>query len=443
MSPSSKTSAWFDVAIVGAGPAGLSLAAELSKTHLVALLEKERIRGTQKAWCVLELDGFRADDQHVMNRMTKGTIRLRDGSTSHDFTHPMKNGESCALIDENRVMDEWIQIARGNRCTFHENSAFVDFAYIDEGLKLRTTGEEELKAKLVVDASGYSSPILRKLRLESGTDFLVPTYGGYIEQSSFQDPGNALGLVMDSSTPIYSEYFPVSEERGCAWIFRILPRESFVQKSEKEWIGELRNCFSSILARDPEVSRSRLCLERYGVIPMKKGQRKAADRILLVGDAGGSTPFSMLGFNRIYKNYRSTAHQISKRLEEGDVSGRALNEITFNEGNRFSDVVAPMMIQTLTRLNFDDVLGVTRKVRQYDLFEEFVNLQAHAADNSVRLEHAEAFAKKLGTRPFQERLDMLRTSFRFLSARDIVQLGRVVGKAYLRARLPVWKASPR
>ena len=433
MSPSSEPSAWYDVAIVGAGPAGLSLAAELSKTHLVALIEKERIRGTRKAWCILELDGFRADDAHVLNRMAKGTIRLRDGSDSHDFSRQMKDGEGCALIDENRVMEGWIAIARENRCRFFEKTAFVEFAYLAEGVRLRTTGEE-IKAKLVVDASGYNSPILRKLGLDTRTDFLVPTYGGYIDQASFADSSNALGLVMDSSTPIYAEYFPISEETGCAWIFRILPQEKFVEKSERDWIGELRHNYSSVVAKDPEVSRSRICLERYGVIPMKKGQRKAADRILLVGDAGGSTPFSTLGFNRIYKNYRSTARQISDRLEEGELSGRSLNEITFNDGNRFSDVVGPMMIQTMTKLGFHDVLRVTRKIRQYDLFEEFVDLQAHAADNSVRLEHVLTFGRKLMRRPLSERLDTLRTSYGFLSARDGVQLGYAVGKAYLGAR---------
>jgi len=153
-----------------------------------------------------------------------------------------------------------------------------------------------------------------------------------------------------------------------------------------------------------------------------------------VGDAGGSTPFSTLGFNRIFKNYRSTARQICDRLGEGELSGRSLNEITFNDGNRFSDVVGPRMIQTMTKLGFHDVLRVTRKIRQYDLFEEFVDLQAHAADNSVRLEHVLTFGRKLMRRPLSERLDTLRTSYGFLSARDGVQLGYAVGKAYLGAR---------
>ncbi len=433
MSSVLEASDWYDVAIVGAGPAGLSLAAELSKNHLVVLLEKGKIRQTQKAWCILELDGFRAENELVLNRMTKGTIRLHDGSAFYDFSHTMKEGEACVLLDENRTMGRWTDIAKANGCTFHENTAFLDFKYIAGGIRLRTTAKE-IRTRLVVDASGYSSPIMEKLRLDTRTDFLVPTYGGYVRNTSFEDPNTPLGLVMDSSSNVYAEYFPISEDKACAWIFRILSVEEFAEKSEKEWIDELRSCYASVLSKNPEVSGSQLTLERYGVIPMKKGQQKAADRVLLVGDAGGSTPYSMLGFNRIYKNYKSVAQQISKRIEGKDLTAESLNRISFNEGNDFSEVMGPMMIQTLTKLDFDDVLDITRRIQERDLFGEFVDLQAHAADNSLKLEHVRAFGRKLMTRPFHERFDMVRTSLRFLSLPDIVKLGHAVAREYLQKR---------
>ena len=40
----------FDVIIVGAGPAGLLLAKELSKKHKVIILEKNKIGDTNKSW---------------------------------------------------------------------------------------------------------------------------------------------------------------------------------------------------------------------------------------------------------------------------------------------------------------------------------------------------------------------------------------------------------
>lgn len=431
MSSVSEASDWCDVAIVGAGPAGLSLAAELSKKHLVVLLEKGKIRRTHKAWCILELDGFRAEDEIVLNRMTKGIIRLRDGSAVHDFSNAMKPGEAVVLVDENNAMGKWTEIARANHCRLHENTTFLDFEYIADGVKLQTSSGE-IQARLVVDATGYDSPIIEKLRLDTKTDFIVPTYGGYVRNASFEEPHTAIGLVMDSSSKVYAEYFPVSADKACVWVFLILTVQEFAEKSEEEWIDELRSGYAEVVSKDPEVSGSQLYLERYGVIPMKKGQQKAVDRILLVGDAGGSTPYSMLGFNRIYKNYKSVAQQISKRIEEKALTAESLNRISFNDGNAFSDVMSPMMIQTLTKFDFDDVLDVTRIIQERDLFAEFVDLQAHAADNSLKLEHVQAFGRRLMTRPIRERLDIMRTSLRFLSLPDIIKLGHAAAREYLR-----------
>ena len=159
---------------------------------------------------------------------------------------------------------------------------------------------------------------------------------------------------------------------------------------------------------------------------MKKGQRKAADRILLVGDAGGSTPYSMLGFNVIYKNYGDVARQISGRIDSGELDERSLDRISFNRGNRFSEVVTPLMIQSVTKLNPVDVLDITRKLQERNLFDEFAYLQAYAMDHSLRLHHLLPFLRKLLRLPWREKIETIGDFHKFLSAKDLGKIAYAV-----------------
>ncbi len=233
----------------------------------------DRIQETNKAWGVVELDGFKAEEDLVLNRLTRATIRIWDRDRHHGFSSQLGEGGACALLDEKKV----------------------------KGAEL------------------------------SG--------------------------------------------------------------------------------------------ERYGVIPRKKDQRKAADRILLVGDAGGSTPYSMLGFNVIYKNYGDVARQISMKIDSGELDERSLERISFHGDNRFSEVVAPLMIQSVTKLNPADVLDITRKLQERNLFDAFAHFQAYAMDHSIRLRHLMPFVRKFSRLPWRDKAETIRDFRKFLSARDIGKIG--------------------
>ena len=418
------------MAIVGAGPAGLSLAADLSRDYKVALIERGEIGHTDKAWGVLETDGYRVDDDLVINRLYRGAIRLRSGDKTIDIDEPVAEGDSCALVDEEKVMAKWRGQAESYGCRLLENTSYRDLSYTDNGVEVETDSGQ-IKAKLLIDATGYDSPIARQLGLHKEPDYYVPTFGGYVEGASFPDPTSGLVVVRDADTDVYGEYFPLSEDRGVSWMFQTISPKEYATKSEDEWIQGLRDAYDGFASKDPEVAGSHLVKECYGVIPMRQMDRKAADRVLLVGDAGGQTPFCTLGFNAIFKGHERVAEQLGHLLEHDDLDADSLNAVSYREKNPLSDILMPILVKQGIEMPVDEMMEYVEPLIKYGSSEAFSQLQVRAMDDSIRIQDLESFVHASGNVPLRDKVRMAWGGAKTAGFVDSCKAAYAVGRAYM------------
>lgn len=77
-------------------------------------MEKNVVGSVNKAWGVLELDGYHVDDKYVINRLYGGSHLFTAAGESYELLAKMPSGTSCALIDEEKVMKDWRDKALDN-----------------------------------------------------------------------------------------------------------------------------------------------------------------------------------------------------------------------------------------------------------------------------------------------------------------------------------------
>jgi L-aspartate oxidase len=81
----------FDVAIVGSGLAGLSVALHLAQSHKVAVISKRRISDSASSWAqggiAAVLDSGDSHDQHIADTLTAGAGLCDEGATRYIVEH--------------------------------------------------------------------------------------------------------------------------------------------------------------------------------------------------------------------------------------------------------------------------------------------------------------------------------------------------------------------
>jgi digeranylgeranylglycerophospholipid reductase len=315
----------YDIAIVGGGPAGLSAAYKASKLGAnVILFEKDEsiahsIRTSGVSW-IEDVEKLGISKDHYNPIKNYCLI-----SPSNEATIRGDSAKSCVLnVRTTYQFLAFLAAEAGTEIMVRSNvvNVITDSKNRVLGLKVSTPkGDLVINCKLVIDASGFSSSIARRLRMvnEWKRYGVGAEYECYCEQV---DPTTWTLMVGRQYSDVgYAWVFPVSKNRVRIGVGIGRPESNVDPMQKLHWIIENK---LKPLDRLGKIQPIEL---HYGFIP-NEGLRESSvsDGLILVGDsAGQSNPLVLEGI-RYAIEFGRLAGEIGTRSLSQDCEKASLME---------------------------------------------------------------------------------------------------------------------
>ena len=315
----------YDIAIVGGGPAGLSAAYKASKLGAnVILFEKDEsiahsIRTSGVSW-IEDVEKLGISKDHYNPIKNYCLI-----SPSNEATIRGDSAKSCVLnVRTTYQFLAFLAAEAGTEIMVRSNvvNVITDSWNRVSGLKVSTPkGDLVINCKLVIDASGFSSSIARRLRMvnEWKRYGVGAEYECYCEHV---DPTTWTLMVGSQYSDIgYAWVFPVSKNRVRIGVGIGRPESNVDPMQKLHWIIEKK---LKPLDRLGKIQPIEL---HYGFIP-NEGLRESSvsDGLILVGDsAGQSNPLVLEGI-RYAIEFGRLAGEIGTRSLSQDSDKASLME---------------------------------------------------------------------------------------------------------------------
>ncbi|MEM2759173.1 MAG: NAD(P)/FAD-dependent oxidoreductase [Nitrososphaerales archaeon] len=306
----------YDIAIVGAGPAGLSAAYSAAKNgSRVIVLEKDagiglNIRTSGVSW-VEEISKFGITAEHY-NPIKNYTFY----SPSQDVTI-LGNRPACCVLDVRSTYQHLAFEAASVGAEIMVKANVTNALLTDgriSGIKVNTVkGDLNINADVVIDASGFNSVVGRKM----GFVAEWKRYGVGAEYECYAENVNSDTWAL----MVGSMYSPA----GYAWVFPLSKNRVRIgvgigrPESKEEPLDLLNKMLEHRLKPLDRMGRIEPVEMHYGFIP-NEGPRKhtVSDGFILVGDsAGQSNPLVLEGIRYAIEFGRLAGEIANKALQYG------------------------------------------------------------------------------------------------------------------------------
>lgn len=325
----------YDVIIIGAGPAGLSVGSELAKSRKVLIIDgKEEIDACTKSWFIPSY--LAKDNPEVMPYMYPGIFRLltwtfTDVKTCWDTKLPY----GYYYVKEHEILKFWGDKAKALGAEILLGTFYSDHTVEDSQVTVDTTAGR-FQAKLLIDASGHDSLVAK--RYERKEDYYWwSVYGAIVEHpnglhdmkngdymlwQTFKSTNARDDVTLREGRPVF-EYEILTENESFPLILYLRK-----DKVDKEFMARQ---FEEVLYDETAVEQYRDCLikeRKWGWYPSGGlSYKQAEDRVAFIGDAGCWTTPCGWGFGFIVYNYQKYAASIAKLLEKDTLDQDSINDI--------------------------------------------------------------------------------------------------------------------
>ncbi len=309
----------FDIVICG-GTLGILLGAALQKSGWrVGLIEKGILKGREQEWNIsrqelsvlveLELLTETELEQAIATEYNPARVSFLAGKEV--WVEDVLNIGVDPVYLLGTLKDKFI--AAGGKLL--ENTAFKSATVHPDGVLIEA-GEITLKTRLLIDAMGHFSPIVRQVRQGKKPDAVCVVVGSCAKGY----PQNDTGDLIYSFTPIINhcqyfwEAFPARDGRT-TYMFSYL--DAHPQRPSLEYFMEE---YLRLLPEYQNIELEQLEFQRFlfGFFPAYRESplHLPFNRILPVGDsAGGQSPVSFGGFGAMIRHLKRLTNGINEALQ--------------------------------------------------------------------------------------------------------------------------------
>ncbi|MCR9121051.1 MAG: lycopene cyclase family protein [Phyllobacteriaceae bacterium] len=339
------------VTICGAGISGLLMAAELSKSIRVVVLEKsEQANCSNKFW----LTSKEALDANAEFRHCVDSHWNEMDFVAFDRSRFTTRG-NYVLWDTKALEQHLIDAIAANGSAVLHGRRFYSYQ-VEENEIHAFANREKFTSDLLIDCMGFSSPLVSSSNAVSVLGY-HHLYGKTMQLQKRIAPV-AVDNVIVSGSPSYLEIFPKRD--GSANVVLITSAKQ-AHTSET-----LKNDFEFIVNESHYAdffSKHENSQPLLGVVPIGVVKRRALDRVLFYGEAGQSHPAgSCTCLNRLLLGYKRAAANVLRCISDGTLGGRDLAE------------TVPRMSRFAERFH-------------QNLFRQFSTLTSHQGTSFIELMH--------------------------------------------------------
>ncbi|MFK5984174.1 MAG: FAD-dependent monooxygenase [Pseudomonadota bacterium] len=327
----------FDVIIIGAGPAGLSVGSELSQQLKILIVDKkEQVSDCHRSWLVPDLCIEDGQAQEIISCAHNGVTRFLTKTFGGAHVSWQANLKYY-FIDEHKVLPLWANKIEKSGSKILLNCYYQDSEVLKDKVKVQTS-EGIFTTRLLIDASGYNSPIRQKYSIENPEYYWWSVYGVIVELpdgldkmevgdymlwQTFADSNLDKEASLAHGRPIL-EYEILDENTAFVFVFYLQRKQVEQDLMHKE--------FNQILRDEASTRNFHNCTIKewkYGWYPLggSNSQKIAQDRVAFIGDAACWTTPCGWGFSYIVNNYKFYAQRLLENIQQEKLKKEQLSKI--------------------------------------------------------------------------------------------------------------------